>query len=150
VRARKGYIIGIRRILPQLAAESLFKDLMSHRVLQRAVMIVFLASLAAGQASAPAEVLTLTGTLTVGVMAVGGETTRITLTVDRITYELDIKDPALRKVAEGLNGKAVTVKGALTIQLGVEVRQRLIILVSSLGPASPTTVPASAPASRNQ
>ncbi len=82
--------------------------------------------------------LTLTGKLQTGVMAVGGETTGITLTAGNVAYELDIKDAALKKKADELNGKNATVKGTLTLKQGVESKQRRIIVVESLEAAAET------------
>ena len=89
--------------------------------------------------------LTVTGKITTGIMAIGGETTGITLNDGKLTYELDIKNAALKKTAEDLNGKQVTVKGTLTIKAGVEVGQRRIITVETLEPAATTTNPATQP-----
>jgi len=79
--------------------------------------------------------LTVTGKITTG----------ITLNDGKLTYELDIKNAALKKTAEDLNGKQVTVKGTLTIKAGVEVGQRRIITVETLEPAATTTNPATQP-----
>ena len=62
----------------------------------------------------------------IGTRTVGAETTGTVINDGKISYELDIKDPAMKKTAEGLNGKQVTVKGTLTIKQGVEVGQRRI------------------------
>jgi hypothetical protein len=112
-------------------------------------VLVLTTVFAAGQATAPADVLTLTGTLKTGVVAAGGETTGMTLTVERTTYELEFKDAGLRKTAEGLNGKSVTVKGSLTIQFGTEMGQRRILAVTALEAAkgAAASAAASAPAS---
>jgi hypothetical protein len=81
------------------------------------------------------------GTLTTGVVAIGGETTGITLDAN----ELDLHgDKDLTKAADGLNGKAVAVTGYLTTKKGVEIKERHIIVVSTLKagaakPAAPVT-----------
>ena len=82
--------------------------------------------------SAPAK--TFTGTLKTGVMAIGGETTGITLTTaDNGIYELDLgADKELKKKAEGLNGKKVTVVGEYKPRPGVEKKERRIIATTSL------------------
>jgi len=102
-----------------------------------AICLVIAAGFCAAAASAPApkpadSTLTLTGTLQTGVMAIGGETTGIQINSGNVTYELDIKDAELKKKAEELNGKSVTIKGTLTIKQGVERGQRRIIAVESL------------------
>jgi hypothetical protein len=76
--------------------------------------------------------LTLTGTLSTGIVAIGGETTGIEFTSGGVKYELEIKDAATKKKAEELNGKNATVTGTLTLRQGVERGQRRIITVESL------------------
>jgi hypothetical protein len=73
------------------------------------------------------------GTLKTGILAIGGETTGMTITANNVTWELDLgKNAALRKQAEGLNGKKVVVTGTYTLKQGVEIRQRSIVQVTSL------------------
>lgn len=70
-----------------------------------------------------------TGTLKTGVVAIGGETTGIELDAN----ELDLHgDKDLMKAADGLNGKVVAVTGYLTTKKGVEIKERHIIVVSTL------------------
>lgn len=95
-------------------------------------------------ATAPAT-LGFTGILTVGVIAIGGETTGTIIRDGKTTYELDIRDAVLQRKAQELNGKSVTVKGTLTVKPGVEITTRYILLVDSLQPADaapPATTPA--------
>lgn len=67
------------------------------------------------------------------VMAIGGETTGVTLTAKGITVELDFNaQPELRNKASQLDGKLVVVKGNLTLKRGVEIRSRWIVQVQSL------------------
>jgi len=110
--------------------------------------VTALAAVQTTTATKPADAaFTVTGKLATGVMAIGAETTGITITsAANATYELDIKDAALKKKAEGLNGTDVTVTGTLTIKAGVEVAQRKIITVTALEPAKPAaTATATAP-----
>lgn len=73
------------------------------------------------------------GTLRTGVVAVGGETTGITITSKGITWELDFgKDAELKKAAEKLNGKKVAIEGTLERRAGVEVKERWILTVTKL------------------
>jgi hypothetical protein len=73
------------------------------------------------------------GKLTTGIVAIGGETTGTTLTTPGGTLELDFgKNRDLRALAEKLNGKIAVVTGTLSIRKGIEVRQRLIVSVSTL------------------
>jgi hypothetical protein len=88
--------------------------------------------------------LVVTGKITTGIMAIGAETAGITLNDGKMTYELDIKDATMKKAAENLNGKQVTVKGRLTLKAGIEVGQRRIITVESLEEAA-ATAPATRP-----
>ncbi|HVT80770.1 MAG TPA: hypothetical protein VHM90_08930 [Phycisphaerae bacterium] len=118
-----------------------------------ALFAALAATLAHAQTTAtyPADnTFTLTGKLATGIMAIGGESTGITLTTSaNATYELDIKDAGLKKAAEALNGANVTVTGTLTIKAGIEVAQRRIIAVATLEPAktaATSTAPASSPA----
>ena len=72
------------------------------------------------------------GTLKTGVVAMGGETTGVTLDAN----ELDLHgDAALTKAATSLDGKPVTVTGYPTVKKGVEMgKDRHIIVVSTLAP----------------
>jgi hypothetical protein len=85
-----------------------------------------------GAATAPAGKLTVTGALRTGIMAIGGETTGTEILQGATSYELDIKDAALKRKAEELNGKQATVTGTLTIKQGPERGQRRIIAVETL------------------
>lgn len=77
------------------------------------------------------------GMLRHGIVAIGGETTGTTITAKGITWELDLrKDPAFRKLAEKLDGKAALVTGTLQRRKGVEVPVRWIVTVNSLEPAN--------------
>jgi hypothetical protein len=75
-----------------------------------------------------------TGVLKTGVSGIGGETTGIVLeTADKQTYELDVHgDKALVQATTDLSGKDVTVTGYPTTKKGVEVKERHIIVVSTL------------------
>src|SRR4051812_18917218 len=97
-------------------------------------------AMAAPPASAPAEI-TFTGKISTGMMAIGGETTGTVISDGKTTYELDIRDNVMKRKAQELSGKNVTVKGTLTVKEGIEVGQRRIIVVTALNAAA-----ASAPA----
>lgn len=81
---------------------------------------------------------TYKGTLTTGVMAIGGETTGTTLkTKEGASYELDFgKNAELTKLAESLSGKEVEVTGVMHVKAGVETGERHIIEVSALKEAA--------------
>ena len=70
------------------------------------------------------------------VAAIGGETTGIQISANGINWELDLgKSDDLKKIARELFDKKVHVTGELTVKRGVEIRQRWIVKVKSLGPA---------------
>jgi len=76
------------------------------------------------------------GTLRTGIVAIGGETTGVTITAKGITWELDLgKNPRLRKLARKLHMKRVIVQGSLERRKGVEIKQRWIVTVTGLRPA---------------
>jgi hypothetical protein len=78
----------------------------------------------------------LTGTLRTGIVAIGGETTGTVIETKKGKFELEFgKQKELRKKAEKLNGKDVTVTGTLEVRKGVEVKERKIVTVTSLEPA---------------
>ncbi len=80
-----------------------------------------------------AKRMELTGKLRSGIVAIGGETTGTLLETKMGTFELDFgKQKDLRKKAQKLNGKTVTVVGKLEIRKGVEVKARKIVTVTSL------------------
>lgn len=83
-----------------------------------------------------AKKVELTGTLSTGIVAIGGETTGTIIKTQEGTFELDIgKQKDLREKAEKLSGKTVTVVGTLAIRRGVEVKERRIVTVTSLDEA---------------
>ena len=72
------------------------------------------------------------GTLSAGIMAIGGETTGYTITARGVTWELEFTDEAMRSKADGLDGKKVLVVGTLEARAGVEIRTRTIVQVTSI------------------
>lgn len=73
------------------------------------------------------------GKLRTGIVAIGGETTGTTITAKGVTWELDFgKNAELRKAAEKLDGKEVTVRGMLERRAGVEIKERWIVTVTEL------------------
>jgi outer membrane protein OmpA-like peptidoglycan-associated protein len=75
-----------------------------------------------------------TGRVQTGMMAVGGETTGIVLTVGSERFELQAGDESMRRQLGDLNGKTATIRGTLEVRPGVEVRSRRIITVSEIVP----------------
>ena len=73
-----------------------------------------------------------TGRITAGMLAIGGETTGLTIATAQGRLELQVADQALRKRLQELNGKTVTVRGTLAIRPGVEVGTRRIVTVSEI------------------
>jgi outer membrane protein OmpA-like peptidoglycan-associated protein len=75
-----------------------------------------------------------TGRVQTGMMAVGGETTGIVLTVGNERFELQAADESMRRQLGDLNGKTATIRGTLEVRPGVEVQSRRIITVSEIVP----------------
>ena len=98
------------------------------------LILVSAALLSADPARAEESVtVTVVGVLRTGVVAIGGETTGIIVTAKRITWELDFgKNAGLRAAAARLYGKLVTVRGTLERRVGVEIKERWIVVVTSL------------------
>lgn len=87
------------------------------------------------------------GKLKTGIVAIGGETTGVTITADGVTWELKLRDEAMKQEAERLNEKVVEVHGVLHVRKGVEVPRRWIVEVARLERARPRGQPA-APGNR--
>ena len=97
---------------------------------------VMMAAGGAGSGDDSIEVV-VRGTVRTGIMAVGGETTGVTVAARGATWELDLsRDPALRAKAESLSGRKAVVRGSLEVRPGVERRQRWIVAVTSIEPAA--------------
>jgi len=82
------------------------------------------------------------GTLRMGIMAVGGETTGTTVTARGATWELDLRGQReLLSRVESLAGRRVVVTGSLEVRPGVARRQRFILSVKTLeaAPSGPTS-----------
>jgi hypothetical protein len=78
----------------------------------------------------------IVGIVHAGRIAVGGETTGVTITTDEGEFELDSRaEPALAKRLAELDGKRATVEGRLMIRAGVEVGRRRIVEVTRIDPA---------------
>src|SRR5438105_580119 len=83
--------------------------------------------------AAEAQKVEVSGKLKTGVVAIGGETTGVTVEAKDGTYELDLgKDEALNVMVADLNGKMVQVTGTLETRKGVEGKERKVIVVSKL------------------
>jgi hypothetical protein len=103
---------------------------------------LLLLSLILGATAAPANekpvagesiTVTVVGTLHMGILAIGGETTGTTITARGVTWELDLGgNAALREAAEVLSGKTVVVQGTLGRRSGVEIKERWIVTVTGL------------------
>ena len=72
------------------------------------------------------------GIIKTGVVAIGGETTGVTITANETTLELEITDKKLKALASKLNGQAVVAKGTLRLVPGVEIALRAIVQVTDL------------------
>jgi hypothetical protein len=87
----------------------------------------------------PAEYITveIKGRLRTGIVAIGGETTGVTVSASNLTFELYFgENGELLKTAERLNGQTVLVSGRLEGRRGVEIPLRRIVTVESLVSAS--------------
>lgn len=85
----------------------------------------------------------ITGRLTAGIMAIGGETTGTTVSANGITWELDfVEDAQLVELAEKLDGQQAYVTGSLTRRAGVEIGERWIVRVTSLTATPPSSLEA--------
>ena len=80
--------------------------------------------------------ITLQGPLRAGAMAIGGETTGITVSAAGTAWEL-VLEPRRRARAEALHGELVRVEGRLVIRSGIELRRRQLVEVRSLARARP-------------
>jgi len=77
------------------------------------------------------------GVLKSGIVAIGGETTGVTITANKVTWELDFSQAKdLQKLATELNGKTVDVTGKYIRKPGVEIRERHIVVVETLKAAA--------------
>ena len=84
------------------------------------------------QAPAVARVR-LHGTLKVGVMAIGAETTGVTVHAGGRDWELQLQ-PRHVEAVEEWNGRSVDVDGRLELRAGVEVRTRRIVHARRIAP----------------
>jgi hypothetical protein len=96
------------------------------------------ADMPALEESPPARRIELRGTLIMGVVAIGGETTGSILRVGSQKWELDLGHATERlRLAQQLDRQQVVVRGTLTQHCGVESGTRTILLVTSLRAAKP-------------
>lgn len=75
------------------------------------------------------------GKLVTGIMAIGGETTGISISTSTASFELEL-DKKQAAEAEKLKGKMVIVTGTLVIKPGVTRGPRTVIKVATLKEAS--------------
>jgi len=85
---------------------------------------------AAQQAKDPAN--DWTGKLSLGVVAIGGETTGIVIETAKGKFEIQPATDAIRTDLKKLDGQQVTVHGTLATRPGVEVKERSIITVTKV------------------
>ena len=99
-------------------------------------MLTFLPLALSLLAAEPADesiTVTIVGKVQTGVVAIGGETTGVTITAKDIKWELAFdKHPELKAEAENLNGQLATVTGALERRRGIEIKERWLVTVTSL------------------
>jgi hypothetical protein len=102
-------------------------------------MLVLAGGLLAAAGGAPASdsgesvEVRVRGTVRGGLMAIGGETTGITIRARGLTWELDFGgNDAMRAKAEALDGKMALVTGSLEAKAGVEIKTRWIVTVATI------------------
>src|SRR5262245_3766508 len=97
------------------------------------VILMCAAMTAEAQSTSESIAVVVVGTIRTGVVAIGGETTGVTITAKGITWELDLgKNPEFVETAKKLNGKQASVTGSLERKTGIEVPFRLIVNVKSI------------------
>ncbi|MEZ6046487.1 MAG: hypothetical protein R3C11_13135 [Planctomycetaceae bacterium] len=75
------------------------------------------------------------GTLSTGVVAIGGETTGVTITSGNITWEVDFSQaPEMGKMAQELVNSKVMLEGNLERRAGVEISSKDIVIARNLVP----------------
>ena len=73
------------------------------------------------------------GTIESGIVAIGGETTGVTMTANGITWELDLRgDETFGKLADQLAGGKARARGTLERRGGVERGERVVVIVETL------------------
>jgi hypothetical protein len=75
--------------------------------------------------------IAIRGTLRAGVMAIGAETTGVTITAGGKSWELELAPRDQARIAR-LDGKTATVYGTLRYQTGVEIARRAIVRVKTI------------------
>jgi hypothetical protein len=75
--------------------------------------------------------VTVLGTLKSGVIAIGAETTGVTITANAVTWELELNGNQ-HQVASKLSGSKAIVSGRLRREAGVEVKNRFIVKVRNI------------------
>jgi hypothetical protein len=100
------------------------------RMLRRP-LFTLLATLGIAAYAAERIDVTVSGTLKAGVVAIGGETTGVTITADGITWELQLRGKQL-EAAGDLNGRNAVVTGRLVRRKGVELPDRYVVEVRSI------------------
>jgi hypothetical protein len=121
-----------------------------------ALLLVLLGTVASAAEKPAADVdeiieVRIVGTLRTGVVAIGGETTGMTITARGVTWELDTGiDPGLRKLAAMMNNSKVEVTGTVEVRQGVERGARTIVAVRVINRAGPAPRPPQPPAGDKQ
>ncbi len=96
----------------------------------------------AGLVEGKAVTVRVRGTLTHGIIAIGGETTGTTLRFGNTTWELDLRKAKMfSSAAEKFSGKRVVVSGLVRTQKGVEIGTRTILAVGSIESVQQKAVP---------
>ena len=75
--------------------------------------------------------VTIRGRLSTGMVAIGGETTGVTIAADAVRWELEVS-PRQQNLVRRLNGRNVLVSGELTNRRGIELPNRYVVSVRRL------------------
>jgi trans-2-enoyl-CoA reductase len=80
--------------------------------------------------------VTVRGIVKSGVMAIGAETTGVTITANGVTWDLELQGKQANTAAE-LDGRMAVVAGQLARKRGVERAERYVVKVKSIKAAKP-------------
>lgn len=104
-----------------------------RRGTSRVRRILTVQALESGTATGRGEYVDVTvrGMLKAGVIAIGAETTGVTVTAGPVTWELELRGSQY-EIADELNGGQATVSGQLRHDAGIEIGSRFIVTPRSI------------------
>lgn len=125
---------GLHAIVTQLDGQPVVVKGSVRRETARAPWVLKATTIEAAAANGRGEeyvAVTVTGTLRTGVMAIGAETTGVTITAGAATWDLEV-ERRHQETVNRLNGATAIVSGHLRRAGGVEVAGRLIVKVRTV------------------